>query len=68
MGRVQPSHALHPIHTDFNGKVPSEFSGDRPSARLWETGWLNLPELLQFSLILYLLAFMIYFGDFFEHI
>lgn len=44
MDRVQPSHALDPIHTDLDGKVPSEFSGGRPSVRLWETGWLNLPE------------------------
>lgn len=44
MDRVQPSHALDPVHTDFNGRIPSEFSGGRPSARLWETGCLNLPE------------------------
>lgn len=45
MDRVQPSHALDPVHTDFNGKIPVSLVGADPSARLWETGCLNLPEL-----------------------
>lgn len=42
---IEFSHALDPVRTDFNGKIPSEFIGGRPSKRLWETGCLNLPEL-----------------------
>lgn len=42
MYSFQPNHALDPIDTGFNGEVPSEFSGGRPGAVLWETGRLNL--------------------------